>query len=552
MQETGAPNVKKRSYGGILASFLTLIITLLVCLAILEGAARYLMGFPLTTTENFRETQVVESDFHGGIFPHETLGWQMKPNMVSDGFNTIEHGIRKNDKDTKLVTGGILAVGDSFTAGSEVDDWESWPAYLEKLTNTPVVNGGVGGYGTDQILSRAEELLPIVKPKTLVVGFLQDDILRSAYSRYGWPKPYYDVKDGELIFHPASNEAPDGGIHIFSFDVSSAIRSVGGYSALAHGVAMRLVPEYWLSSRGHSYTRVSIDAVEVTCALMRRVKKKTDELGVRMLLFMQYGGGHHSTFAARTGHAQLVIDCAEANGIQVVDELDSLQAIAKENLSDLRDYYVMQGDTYGHMSATGNKHAADLLQEALLQDFEPRNIEGPSGSEVSANDMPKLDALETRIQGSPIVGVEKSDFLIWKHHTLTATGPKGEHYVGIGGIESPPGVTNFSMLVRMNSGTASIDKNTKFRVQIWDSEGQGIFADFNLNTQETGMTRMGLARKLSATIEEDGWWGWKRITMSAQFSGHGRTIYLQILDADGNSAIDAEGRAFDVSDLKLY
>ena len=52
----------------------------------------------------------------------------------------------------------ILAVGDSFTFGDEVNDGQTWPAQLQLLTGRRVLNGGVSGYGFDQIVLRAEQL----------------------------------------------------------------------------------------------------------------------------------------------------------------------------------------------------------------------------------------------------------------------------------------------------------------------------------------------------------------------------------------------------------
>src|SRR6185503_7626483 len=103
----------------------------------------------------------------------------------------IAHGIRTNGLgETEVRTGGALAVGDSFTAGSEVADTETWPAQLEPLIGMPGVNAGSGGYGADQIVMRAEELLPLVQPRVLLVGMLEDDIGRVGYSSRTAAKPY--------------------------------------------------------------------------------------------------------------------------------------------------------------------------------------------------------------------------------------------------------------------------------------------------------------------------------------------------------------------------
>ena len=45
------------------------------------------------------------------------LGWKLKSDYRSDGFKTIAEGIRRNFNETAIRTGGILAVGDSFTEG---------------------------------------------------------------------------------------------------------------------------------------------------------------------------------------------------------------------------------------------------------------------------------------------------------------------------------------------------------------------------------------------------------------------------------------------------
>src|SRR5262249_34362993 len=143
---------------------------------------------------NFR-TNVTVGNLIGTVTYDADLGWSLKPNVsidlairnTSDRFimNTMEFGIRKNgSNDNALRTGGLLAVGDSFTAGSEVADGDPWPALLEAIIQQPVVNAGAGGYGSDQIVMRAEKLLPIVRPQVLLVGMLDQDILRAGYSSF--------------------------------------------------------------------------------------------------------------------------------------------------------------------------------------------------------------------------------------------------------------------------------------------------------------------------------------------------------------------------------
>jgi hypothetical protein len=89
--------------------------------------------------------------------------------------------------------GAILVVGDSFGAGSEVTDTDTWPAQLENKVGTRVLNAAVGGYGIDQSVLRAEELIPQLKPKMLIVQTnLAYGISSNRMSTAGGaPKPYF-------------------------------------------------------------------------------------------------------------------------------------------------------------------------------------------------------------------------------------------------------------------------------------------------------------------------------------------------------------------------
>jgi hypothetical protein len=89
------------------------------------------------------------------------IGYINAPHRRSgESFTTGEMGVRLSrtlqagEPSPSLPTGGVLAVGDSFVFGSEANDNESWPAYLEHELGIPVVNGGTGGYGYDQAVMR--------------------------------------------------------------------------------------------------------------------------------------------------------------------------------------------------------------------------------------------------------------------------------------------------------------------------------------------------------------------------------------------------------------
>jgi hypothetical protein len=350
-----------RIWEGIL---ITLIATL-TGFAVVEAAFRFATGLPVATFKDWRAERIEQRTLGARAIYDPTLGWTLKPGYRSEGYNTIALGIRRNFDEDDVRTGGILAVGDSFTDGwDDVDDDGTWPAHLEGMLSIPVVNGGVGGYGTDQIVMRAEQLLAVVRPKTLIVGFLDEDIFRSGHSSFGASKPYFTLDNGLLRYHPPAPMVPPE--HRQTSWGGGLLRTVLGYSAVLDFVVGRLAPVYWSGSSGKEvFERVDNDPVGVTCALLKRLKTQADAGGVRTLLFMQYGWQTVIENEAPNENAQQVTACSRAMGFEIVDQFQPLRALAKTNRQAVTDLYAKEGDGYGHLNETGNWHAADLLARAL-------------------------------------------------------------------------------------------------------------------------------------------------------------------------------------------
>jgi hypothetical protein len=339
--------------------------SLLVALLVLELGFRLATGVPVLELADWRREQVVVNRLGERAIPDPVLGWTLRPHNSDDGHTTIAHGIRRNFEETDVRTGAILAVGDSFTEGWEVEDDESWPAHLENLLATPVVNAGVGGYGTDQIVLRAEQLLPVVQPRVLIVGILEFSIFRAAHSHFGAPKPYFTIEAGELRYHPPPPLEPRR--RDFLAAAGSRLRDVLGYSAIADFLLARLATDFWYGSETQQYGKIDVDPVAVTCALLRRLKARADRDGIRMLAFFQHYAPQIIENDAPSANARRVAACATAAGIQVVDQFPSLRAIARQDAKALWAHYVTHGHHYTHMTPKGNQHAARLLAATLAR-----------------------------------------------------------------------------------------------------------------------------------------------------------------------------------------
>jgi len=357
-----------------------LLISVLAPLLAVELGYRLVAGLPLLKLANWRTEHVVMVNL-GELkaIPDPVLGWTNKSSSYNeDGYTTLEHGVRKNFDETTIRTGGMLAAGDSFTEGWEVKDHESWPAVIEKLTSVPVVNAGTGGYGADQTILRAEQMLPIVKPNILLIGFHEIAITRAGHTAFGAPKPYFTFDNGELRYHPATFVQPREK-NTIAWKTAYGIREALGYSAFADYLLSRINPNFWHGDPDRDlYQRSGADEVDVTCALLQRLKSRADQDSIHMILVLQY----YATLileSDRPGpYSQAVAACARDVGIRVVDQFAPLHAIvAVGGHAIIRDYYWLTDGVFGHMTAKGNEHVANLIF-AALRDWLPAISDAPS------------------------------------------------------------------------------------------------------------------------------------------------------------------------------
>ena len=139
-----------------------------------------------------------------------TKGWRLIPNQKEEyvygnkTLTTNSKGIRGTQEYSYQKPDGgkrIVCIGDSFTLGEEVSDWETYPHHLEKMMpDAEVINMGVHGYGLDQTLLYLQEEGIKYKPDWVVLGFVADDVNRSMYSYTWYLKPYFELgNDGMLL-----------------------------------------------------------------------------------------------------------------------------------------------------------------------------------------------------------------------------------------------------------------------------------------------------------------------------------------------------------------
>jgi hypothetical protein len=290
----------------------------------------------------------VEFDQELGWVPRR--GFRGKQNVWRTEVTITEAGLRSNGPPAETAGWPILAVGNSYTFGDEVSDDESWPAQLEKMLHHPVVNGGVFGYGIDQVVLRARRLVERVEPEWVVLAFIPDDVSRCELSVSGSGKPYFRIVDGVLQLEnqpvPEPSPVPIG-----------LFRRVLGYSWTVHSVMKRVVPRWWFEGRNRR-ERAHHDGVAVAVALLREF---AEDLGRRYITLAVVAEADSQLLPEDQQMAAALMAALVGSGVRCLDLHPELVALRARDPAQFQALY------RGHMTALGNRWVAERIAGLLRQ-----------------------------------------------------------------------------------------------------------------------------------------------------------------------------------------
>ena len=270
--------------------------------------------------------------------------------------SVADHSVRLNRNGPVAERPTVVAVGDSFTFGQDVGDSDSWPAVLERLLGSRVVNGGVNAFGLDQAVLRGERLSAIFAPDLLIVSFIPHDVVRCEYSWFlGHPKPYFELDGAGLRQHPPPRPR----------SWFTPIRD----RLLSTSMAAYLF-EHTLVWEGPAEERVHEDGQAVACRLMQRLADLGRARRMRVLLLAQSQEPSPERADAETKDRLLA--CARTSGLSTVDLFPLLADVPQNERDTLFS---------GHMTVAGNEFVA-----AALARFIAANVRFEAWPDGSAHD----------------------------------------------------------------------------------------------------------------------------------------------------------------------
>lgn len=287
----------------------------------------------------------------GKLFrPDSALGWTLIPNLdirrrnpagetwhieTTDGGFRSEADAFRPDAERR-----ILILGDSFAFGEGVELADRFDTLLSgHHPEWSFVNQGVMGYGPDQELIAARSTIRGLGEGDVIVlvTFLNDfiDLLRKSHS--GRSKPWFEIRNGELIEH-----SPELGLAQRLRDQSYLLARI--FREVSPDPTA--VPESALRVSSHVYRRLV--AHETEDAVAR---------GVRVLI-AYHGGGNAKT----RSHPEL--EASALSALRRSCEAPGFSCLSIDRgfaASGERGFF--QRD--GHWNATGNTVVADLLASRL-------------------------------------------------------------------------------------------------------------------------------------------------------------------------------------------
>ena len=192
---------------GFLINAAVLIGSLFVSLALLELALRIYYFGSLSYLGKSVEDKFWRYDAELGWAPSENSeGYFSNPLAEFNGRVTFDDkGLRNTGNNYGQQDRSILVVGDSTTAGLEVDNNKTYAAVLEKLLyesgcKYTVYNAGVRGYGTDQAYWRTMALKEL-QPDLVIYMFTGNDLENNRTIKLGgrtYGKPAYTISQQGL------------------------------------------------------------------------------------------------------------------------------------------------------------------------------------------------------------------------------------------------------------------------------------------------------------------------------------------------------------------
>jgi hypothetical protein len=244
----------------------------------------------------------------------------------------------------------ILFYGDSFVEGLTKMESKIPQLLSSKVGEYTVYNYGQGGYGVDQIFLRFQQSYPLFKKPTIVFGILTQDLDRSILSLRTWQKPYFILKDDQLVLKasPIDLNQPQwvrrNRARVWSYFIAFLNRKI----SLRRAASSTIDVTYRQS-----------DKERINARLIEEVVKVCHEHDLPLLFVIFYA---YDEFERPTWREVFLQEQFKGRPVAYVDTKEVMLRAAQRAGVNFMDYYRVKD---GHPNDLGNEIIADAIAEAL-------------------------------------------------------------------------------------------------------------------------------------------------------------------------------------------
>lgn len=266
----------------------------------------------------------------------------------------------------------VIALGDSFTWGIDVDDHECYPYLLGKVLRSAhgreaeVLNMGVGSYGIDQALMKFYSHGQKHRPDVVVLGIFPHDYDRTRLSFYSYSKPLfrYDGASGKYVLDnvpvPPPKEMYDALARKYDRTESYAF-------VFVKNRLWKLFGSVLSPGDPNRYFSETDRLVEY---LLANLKNELDKTGAKLLIVhIPRGEAFESDQALSRGKSERQTTHLKALYEKLrIPHVDLLEALPRRgSLATIyRDYYVHRPDgSIAHFTPKGNAEVAKIIAEQM-------------------------------------------------------------------------------------------------------------------------------------------------------------------------------------------
>ncbi|AXH15813.1 hypothetical protein CP985_03515 [Malaciobacter mytili LMG 24559] len=314
----------------------------------------FLRNPPLIIMDKYRS--IIEYSPTLGYVPIKNIHFKVDLQNWNSSILTInELGFRKGIEKSIDKNNPILIAGDSFVFGNQVNDDETWPAYLQKAGYN-IYNLGVGGYGTAQSLLRLKTFIDEynITPKLVIlqtlVGF---DFIRDTYDFYsGFPSTALYKNENNIIkyFCPSKND-----LDIIGSKYSSVQTNKNIFITLSeYSHFIRLLFTKQIQGYQKRLDRTYKDALSKE-EIIDFVLTEFSKMPYKKIFLLQYGGDENEIISEEKKY---LLSKLKKLGIEYIDTYNATRI----NNKPIKELY------FYHHTSKGNEVIANYILNTKLLD----------------------------------------------------------------------------------------------------------------------------------------------------------------------------------------